>query len=305
MSNIYILKLSEKITDTRHVAYRISNLDSFSWEVRTPVSPMPLPEENHEENILVMMEGNSASGKIAWKINESNNFGHYETDSGSSDFNTFIEDTNTDFVGASNQIKRLRDEFVPTSVKDRYRIIIQDDGVSASSRHELHDDGTVGGISFRVGSDSPVVWTANVSFFVGNVMTLFEADVPERPSKVEMTGGSGSISLTWVNSTSYADDADAPTVTGASIRFKKDGGIWTEAGQDTTGEYAKGNGGETSPSADTGTTFTINSASEGSALSAGNYRVKIATLGSNSSDSAVKHYRNAETSSGSVFVTVS
>ena len=77
MSNIYIIKMSEG-ADTAKKAYRISNLGDFNWDVRTPVSPMPWPEENHEENILVKMEGNSASGNISWKIMEGeNNHGTY------------------------------------------------------------------------------------------------------------------------------------------------------------------------------------------------------------------------------------
>ena len=39
---------------------RISNLNTLNWSIDTPVTPMPLPEDTHEENILVKMEGNTA-----------------------------------------------------------------------------------------------------------------------------------------------------------------------------------------------------------------------------------------------------
>ncbi len=294
MSNIYIIKMSEG-ADTAKKSYRISNLGDFNWDVRTPVSPMPLPEENHEENILVKMEGNSASGNISWKIMEGeNNHGTYNINN-----NQFTEGSTG--TTAAKQIREWRDEFVPMSVKDRYRIVIQDD----SNVVELQDDGTIGGVTFRIDSASPVVWTVQLAFFVGNVVTIFEADVPERPSKVALTGGSGSISVSWNTSTSYADSSDAPTITGAHIRYKKEGDIWKDAGAASSNKYALGHGGENgAPSASTSTTFTINNTSEGTALSAGQYKVKVANLCDISDESAVFLYRTGEDSNDK-WVTVS
>jgi hypothetical protein len=298
MSEIYILKLSEESITGVFQAYRIANLGDFNWDVRTPVSPMPLPEENHEENILVKMEGNSASGNVSWKIMEDeNNFGTYDTrakvdGSTNANYNKFIVDSDIDSTSAA-QLRKWRDEFVPTSVKDRFRIIVQ-----SGTTHDLIDDGTLGGIQFRIDSSSPVVWTASLSFFVGTVYTIFEADVPERPSKVEITGGSGVINVSWTTSTSYADSSDAPTITGTSVKYKKDGGIWTEANNGTN-QYAVGHGGEDSPpSASQTTSYQITS------LTSGNYRVKVANLSADSHTGLVKYYRNGLTSNDGIFVQV-
>ena len=54
------------------------------------------------------------------------------------------------------------------------------------------------------------------------------------------------INVSWHTSTSYADSSDAPTITGTSVKYKKDGGIWTEANNGTN-QYEVGHGGEDSP----------------------------------------------------------
>jgi len=66
-----------------------------------------------------------------------------------------------------------------------------------------------------------------------------------------------------------------------------------------------GHGGENgAPSASTSTTFTINNTSEGTALSAGQYKVKVANLCDISDESAVFLYRTGEDSNDK-WVTVS
>ena len=88
-------------------------------------------------------------------------------------------------------------------------------------------------------------------------------------------------------------------------RYKKSGGIWKDDGAASSNKYALGHGGEDSPpSASTTKSFTINSSSEGTALSAGRYRVKVANLCDVSDDSAVYLFRNGEDSNDK-WVTVS
>ena len=48
--------------------YTVPNLESMNIQYNTPISPMPLPEENAKENILVKIEGNSASVDIDWTL---------------------------------------------------------------------------------------------------------------------------------------------------------------------------------------------------------------------------------------------
>ena len=48
--------------------YTVPNLESLNVQYNTPISPMPLPEEDADENILVKIEGNSASIDIDWTL---------------------------------------------------------------------------------------------------------------------------------------------------------------------------------------------------------------------------------------------
>ena len=106
------------------------------------------------------------------------------------------------------------------------------------------------------------------------------------------------INVNWTTSTSYADSSDAPTITGTSVKYKKDGGIWTEANNGTN-QYAVGHGGEDSPpSASQTTSYQITS------LTSGNYRVKVANLSADSHTGLVKYYRNGLTSNDGIFVQV-
>ena len=45
-------------TNKRQI-FEITNLENLSINHNSPVTPMPLPEETSEENILVKIEGNS------------------------------------------------------------------------------------------------------------------------------------------------------------------------------------------------------------------------------------------------------
>ena len=47
---------------------QITAFDSLGIDLNTPISPMPLPEENADANILVKMEGNSKQVRLAFKF---------------------------------------------------------------------------------------------------------------------------------------------------------------------------------------------------------------------------------------------
>ena len=48
--------------------YKITNLQSFDVELNSPISPMPLPEDDAEANLLVKVEGNSETISISWTV---------------------------------------------------------------------------------------------------------------------------------------------------------------------------------------------------------------------------------------------
>ena len=69
----------KKISGTGNNTVIIPNLSSLSIDLNTPLTPMPLPEETDEDNILVKMEGNTKTIPVAWSMKE-------ETDTIGTDF---------------------------------------------------------------------------------------------------------------------------------------------------------------------------------------------------------------------------
>ena len=55
---------------TVYMVYKIKVFDSFDVKLLSPISPMPLPEEGGEENVLVKMEGNTHTYRISWLMTD-------------------------------------------------------------------------------------------------------------------------------------------------------------------------------------------------------------------------------------------
>jgi len=284
--DIYIVKKSGGS------ALKIPNMSNISYDLNTPVSPMPLPEETHEENVLLKIEGNSAQINIDFKITQQT-LDVLGTVSGNVGNRSFTPDSSmTSPISIINDIK---DNFVPKSIIDAYSFEIEHD---SNSNNSFSQDGTISSIRFNVSAESPTVWNCNIIFFVGNVVGLYEANVPYHPRQVYLTVPSaGTINVSWVASDVYANASDMPAVTGASVKYKKsDSPVWVEYGSN---QYAVGNGGEPSPPAGSASTSLV---MEG--LSAGTYKVKVAQLSEDSYDSNVYYYKNGTGIGGVKEVTV-
>ena len=300
MTQIILVKKSElwnnptthPPTTSHKRAYLISNLNNFSWDVNTPVSPMPLPEDSHEANILVKMEGNSAQLNISWTITEGDFFGDYDIDS-----NTFTA-TDGD-LSPYKQITEFKDTFIPTEIKDGYALYVIDENASGNDKGLLSDEGTISSLKFDVSGQSPVVWNANLQFMVGDVVSLFEADVPERPRSVTISKPTSlsRIKVEWVAFTSFADVNDAVPVTGVEVQYKKGNDGWksfTES--DLMGSQRTANGGDGLGCDDCNTPFTPTSRTFN--VDSGTYKIRLTLNGNNTSESGIKQWRNGKTSSG-------
>jgi len=63
--------------------FKIKVFDQIDWKFTSPISPMPLPEESGQENILIKMEGNTHSINLSWLVrNEDTNQGISNTEVG-------------------------------------------------------------------------------------------------------------------------------------------------------------------------------------------------------------------------------
>ena len=65
MAVIYIRRMDD---GTVKYVYRVKNFDQFGIRFVSPISPMPLPEEDDDANILVKMEGNTSTMTVSWLI---------------------------------------------------------------------------------------------------------------------------------------------------------------------------------------------------------------------------------------------
>ena len=262
-------------------AFRIDNLNNLNWSIDTPVTPMPLPEDTHEENILVKMEGNTAKVDLSWTLTEGSFFGTLSND-------VFTPETGGD-ITALAQIQKFK-EFVPKSIGDSYSIKIVGDGGNI-------DKGTISNMSFSISGSSPIVWNVQLQFYVGNVVAMLESDIPPAPTSVTLVGststtdGQSYIDYTVVAYDGYATEptaGSAQAVSGHKIQYKK-----TKNLQSSTAAL------------NTWIPLTLSASLTNRipSLTHGEYIVKIAQLNGFSADAGTEYYRKGATST-SVTVTV-
>jgi len=220
---IYKYVLDDDDTELVH-RYTIPNLSSFNVQYNTPISPMPLPEEDADENILVKIEGNSASIDIDWTLAQNEytigthdhtcNFETWNSKFGASQSPEQLLVVKTgdgrgkfDPIAApptrldvepltfknmiedtrqpSKQIAMFRKYFESKSLNNDYLITIEDEATGyGTSTEPTRWYGSISQMSFSVSGMSPIVWKARIQFFVGNVITVFDSDSPESPQSL-------------------------------------------------------------------------------------------------------------------------
>jgi hypothetical protein len=310
MTRIFIVKDEGRTIGSfeGQFAYEVTNLNNISWDVNTPVSPMPLPEESHKENILVKMEGNSAQMSVSWTLlaDEVTHFGAIKIAQ-----QQFTSDSGTRNV--FEEMEEFKENFIPENIQDSYSIYFLNDDLSLVASEP--DDGTIASIRFNVDGASPVVWNATVTFLVGNVIAMFEADVPETPSKVTISDESTTkkIKVLWKPYDGYASSSDATEITGVNITYKKSGGgLWETV---TSSMVDNATGGTTDAHKlgceDCTTALVVESGAPAgwnyriiTLPETGNYRIKVSLSGAVTGESGVRHKRSGKTSSGNVVLAV-
>ena len=81
----------------------------------------------------------------------------------------------------------------------------------------------------------------DLQFMVGDVVALFEEDIPERPELLSVTGGNDQLTVSWKEYDAYATD-QAPSLTGVRIAFKSNGsGGWKYKDLTASDTLASGN----------------------------------------------------------------
>ena len=200
--NMYLVKGDwfGSAANTELTAYKIDNLNNLNWSVDTPVTPMPLPEDSHKENILVKMEGNTAKMDLSWTLTDGTQFGTVDTTS-----RVF---TDGDSQTVYEHLDKFKEQFVPISIGDKFVFLITDE----NNNQLLLEEGTISNMSFSVSGGSPIVWNVNCAFYVGNVVAVLEADIPPAPTLVTFT----KVSTTSFSYTFNAYDGYGTNPTGDS-----------------------------------------------------------------------------------------
>ena len=190
--------------------YTIPNLENMTVQYNTPISPMPLPEEDADENVLVKIEGNSASIDIDWTLadyeytaNQTPAQSHFQQWSSDNTDNETLDSVTEDSRGkfdpvgltfrdidepsgkSSRQIHMFRAFFESKSIDNDYLLTVEDDatGYGASTK-PTRWYGSISQMSFSISGMSPIVWKARIQFFVGNVISVFDSDSPESPQSL-------------------------------------------------------------------------------------------------------------------------
>jgi len=220
-------ELYTKTTDEAEDKHRIDKFvaktfESIGIDLNTPISPMPLPEDRSTENILVKMEGNSQQVRFSCRfdgdlvelsyvediIEVLTQAGQLNVDNRSalditatpslgSTYTYIPETTTTDNISL---VQLFLNNFESRSITDSFVLRIVDKAaLPANDKILFTGEGSIQSISTSTDSASPVVWNVNVDFLIGKVISIYDADVPEEVTGLEVSRGdaSGKIMFRW------------------------------------------------------------------------------------------------------------
>ena len=215
--------------------YEFETFNNISINKRTPVSPMPLPEEDSDENVLIKVEGNTTTMSISWTILNATSpvgtgdiiwdasLGRWRSNTMESSFSSF------------KQVEYLETSFTPNSINDYFQVKIFDTEQTDKTNNNAAytKDGLLQGFTFNTDSSSPVNWTGNMEFIEGAVVTTLSGNTHEAATIVtqSFTGGGTrtGISVTFKEFENYSAN-DRPVTIGAILRWKPQTGVnmWKE-----------------------------------------------------------------------------
>lgn len=189
MATIYLAKNDANGNHT--TLYKVGNLNSFSYDINTPLTSYPLPEFDSDKQVLIKIDGNSSPISIAWKLKQQP---ENQVRLGTAGFPV---DNTTPSQTPLEQIRYFRNTFRPVSITDRYSILI-DFTTASDGFDDLEEwNGGISKIHFDINGDHPTYFNAQVDFMEGDVVSIFEEDTPSQPLNVVVTGGAGEFTITW------------------------------------------------------------------------------------------------------------
>ena len=210
--------------------YEFETFNDIGINKQTPISPMPLPEEDSSENMLMKIEGNSTTLNLNWT------FLNGVTPAGSGTISHNVTkwvpaSVNSSINTVFKQITHLESEIAPNSLNDFYSIRIYDTEDSSTFVYEKL--GLIQGFNFRTDAASPVNWSCSMDFIEGSVITTLSGNTHEAPTiTAQSFVGSNprtGIQVSFKEFQNYVG-GDRPETKGAILRYKKSDGVdfWRE-----------------------------------------------------------------------------
>ena len=195
------------------ITYTADNFTSIQVDYRTPITPMPLPQSEDKENILIKVEGNTTMATVSWKVRDLDST---PFSGGVSRNNNSGSSINT----AAEIIEFFKTDIVPVTVSDSYTLTI---GVGSSAPLVL--EGTLMSVSFSISSMSPVVWTGTMQFVHGNVASTTDPDLADSPtySNIVDDNDSSGHGIQIVSAATGAFGVDSG-ITGYIVQYRASGG---------------------------------------------------------------------------------
>jgi hypothetical protein len=191
MGTIFLVKFEPNST-TELYRYKLGNFKRIQYNINTPVSPMPLPEEDSADNILIKIEGNSSDFTLSWIINDNGGVNLEE-----------VVPVATSTV--KEQIQFFRELFKPQSIEDSFQLILRLD--NADVTQDIVFNGTFSQFGFMMADPELLTFKATCKFLEGSVALGFEVDVSSEPLNLVVDSPStGTIDADW----------DVPTDNGTS-----------------------------------------------------------------------------------------
>ena len=198
--------------------------ESLNINLSSPVSPMPLPENVSESNMLVKMEGNTKTVRFAFKFSdelvelkrESNldyevsgsdrqlvhgddkllDIEHYRD--ASNNPQDFWTGSAISYPNNPEKINHFLELFENFSITDTFIVQLYD---TTTSKPVIKMGGTITGLDLTVDASSPVVWNCNLDFIVGDVISIYDSDTPDAVNDFTTSfSGSGypkNVDISW------------------------------------------------------------------------------------------------------------
>ena len=214
--------------------YTLPNFKSITYDMNTPVSPMPMPEEDASENILVKIEGNSSKLTVNWVIKDMGTVTTVtetpkppspQTDPPTVPQAVVYPASST----IRDQVEWFKSIFRPSSVASNYELIVRFDPLDASK--DLVFPGTFSGFNFSMMTPSILTFNASAKFMEGTVASMYEVDTASAPKNLALTvttvSGKKVLNASW----DAPDDSGAAAINTYRVSYRRwaSGSGWSTA----------------------------------------------------------------------------